>query len=145
VLREAFSTDDLIRLADLPSRHMVAYLCRCELLHPSLSRERKRGRARQFSFQDIVLARVLSKLLSNGVSVANLKRALGTLREKLRITPERMRLQHVAIIGQKVFMSETPSIITELTADGQLAFCFMLQVDDLLAELRTRRSSVEAA
>ena len=48
---------------------MLNYLCREKVLLPSVPGRRGRGRPRRYSFGDVVMLRVIAKLLKAGVSV----------------------------------------------------------------------------
>jgi DNA-binding transcriptional MerR regulator len=126
--KKDFSSKELARLSGL-SAHMVNYLCRCDILRPSLSSERRHGLALKFSFADVVLTRVIARLLAAGASVATLKRALSTLRRKLHGVPhDALRNRRVVIIGNAVYLSDGDARILDLTANGQIDFNFVLDV-----------------
>ena len=131
MLKESFSTADLVRHGGLPSKHMVAYLCRTGVLVPSLSSVRGKGIARRFSYADLLLARAVSTLLKSGVSIEGLKSVLKTLRNKLAKTPAtELSKKHVVILGSRVYLRDSPESVVELTAEGQLAFHFVLDAPD---------------
>jgi len=127
--KEDFSSRDLARLSGL-SAHMVNYLCRCEILRPSLSSERRHGIPLRFSFADVVLARAIGRLLAAGASVAALKRALATLRKQLQgLSPAALQNQRVVIVGNSVYLPGDGARPVDLTANGQIAFDFVLEAD----------------
>ncbi len=131
VVKDHFTTDDLVRYAKL-SRHMVNYLCRYGILEPTLSKQRRRGLGRKFSYADLLLGRAVATLLAAGVSVIALRRALGTLRRKLKAVP--LALFHsraIAIVGSGVYVSDPGQPPVDLTANGQLAFHFVLDASQL--------------
>jgi len=107
---------------------MVNYLCRCDILRPSLSSERRHGVPLKFSFADVVLTRAVARLLQAGASVAALKRALATLRGKLQdVSEDALRNRRVVIVGHSVYMPDDHAHLVELTANGQIAFDFVLE------------------
>jgi hypothetical protein len=123
---------------------MVHYLCRYGILRASIEHRGRRGARRQFSYTDVVYARSVGKLLLAGASVATLRRALSTLRRKLNDVPvSNLVGKHVVIVGQSVYLSTSDRSIVDLTADGQLAFHFVLDVPADLADepdrLKTKR------
>ncbi len=131
VVKDHFTTDDLVRYAKL-SRHMVNYLCRYGVLEPTLSTQRRRGLLRRFSYADLLLGRAVATLLSGGVSVIGLRHALGTLRRKLKALPlEVFQSRAIAIAGSGVYVSEPGQAPVDLTANGQLAFHFVLDAGQL--------------
>ncbi|MGH8141804.1 MAG: hypothetical protein ACREU2_04710 [Steroidobacteraceae bacterium] len=131
VVKDHFTTDDVVRYAKL-SRHMVNYLCRCGVLEPTLSTQRRRGVVRRFSYADLLLARAVATLLAAGVSVIALRSALNTLRRKLKAVPLALfQSRAIAIVGSGVYISEPDQPLMDLTANGQLAFHFVLDASQL--------------
>lgn len=131
VVKDHFTTGDLVRYAKLSS-HMVNYLCRYGVLEPTLSTQRRRGLVRKFSYADLLLGRAVATLLSAGVSVIALRRALGTLRRKLKAVPlAAFQSRAIAIVGSSVYVSEPGQALVELSASGQLAFHFVLDAGQL--------------
>lgn len=138
-LKRQFSSGDLAVLSGL-SAHMVNYLCRCDVIRPSLSSERRHGIPRKFSFADVVLTRAIARLLAAGASVQALKRALCTLRGKLQgVSPDALRNRRVVIVGQAVYLPSDDARIVELTANGQIAFDFVLDATGIIPK-RSMRS-----
>lgn len=106
---------------------MVNYLCRYGMLRASVRCIGCRGARRQFSFADLVFARAVGKLLKAGASVTALRRALSTLRRLLAGQPSSAILgKHVVIVGQSVYLPQSDRELIDLTANGQLAFHFVL-------------------
>ena len=131
VVKDHFTTSDLVRYAKLSS-HMVNYLCRYGVLEPTLSSERRRGLVRKFSYADLLLGRAVSTLLAAGVSVIALRRALSTLRCKLKAVPlAAFQSRAIAIVGNGVYVSEPGQPLVDLGANGQLAFHFVLDAGQL--------------
>jgi DNA-binding transcriptional MerR regulator len=123
------------------TRHMVNYLCRTGVLIPSLSPRRTRGRARRYSFGDVVMLRVMDNLLKRGVEVARLKDALAGLR---RFHPEIRRdsLPNKMLFtdGRRIYF-KSPEDIVEDVARGQYVFGFVLELKAIRAEvLKTEQS-----
>ncbi len=129
---EWFTTRQLVTCSGLSSKSMVDYLCRIGVLVPSLSKVRRRGISRRFSYTDLLLARSVAALLRSGVSVEGLRGVFKTLRTKLGTGPVKgLSKKHVVIIGKRVYLQQTPAGIIDLTGDGQLAFHFVLDVSGL--------------
>jgi DNA-binding transcriptional MerR regulator len=126
-VNNGFSTMDLVKHGGLPSKHMVAYLCRTGILIPSMSEERRRGVRRKFSYEDLLLARAVSTLLKAGVSVEGLKKSLHTLRRMLTANPAlALSRCYVGISGKHVLIEGSAKSLIDLAANGQLAFHFVL-------------------
>ena len=142
MLQGPFSTKELGELAGL-SDHMINYLCRYGMLRPSELCPGRRGARRGFSFADVVFARTISKLLTAGASVVALRRALATLRQKLKESPPTTILgTRVVIVRQSVYFVQSDRELVNLTANGQLAFHFILDAPGAKVEdVRRRRSN----
>jgi DNA-binding transcriptional MerR regulator len=147
MIKHYFSTSDLVRLSKL-SAHMVAYLCRCGILAPTLSTERRRGLKRRFAYADLLLARAINTLLLSGVSIASLGRALRTLRRKFGALPAAaLGSKRVLIVGNSVYLLDDGDGMVDLTSNGQLAFHFVIDTSGIpkeavsAAQSRNRRRS----
>ena len=122
---------EVAKLAGL-SRHMIDYLCRHGVLTASVSGKRGYGVQRQFNFADILLARTIRELLDSGVSVLAMKRALRTLRGLLESgVPASLRDTGVVIRGGVPYLAEPGEAPIDLLSKGQLAFSFVLDVEQL--------------
>ena len=138
-LKTHFLSKELSALSGL-SQYMVSYLCRERLLKPKVlsgnwhEAERRFGKARMFSFADVLLARSIRKLLVAGVSVKQVQLSIQVLEAKLGKAPEDLTRLHVTIIGKRIYLEPPSGPPLELTHDGQLAFSYMLEVDQLRAE-----------
>jgi DNA-binding transcriptional MerR regulator len=148
MVKHYFSTDELVRLSRL-SAHMVAYLCRCGILAPTLSTERRRGLKRRFAYADLLLARAINTLLASGVSIASLGRVLRTLRRKFGALPAAaLGSKRVVIVGNSVYLLDDGNGMVDLTSNGQLAFHFVLDTSGIpkqavsTAQARNRRRIV---
>jgi len=131
MVKHSFSTYELARLSKL-STHMVAYLCRCGILAPTLSTERRRGLKRQFAYADLLLARSINTLLVSGVSIASLGRVLRTLRRKFGALPAAtLGSKRVVIIGNSVYLLDGGNGMVDLTSNGQLAFHFVIDTSGI--------------
>lgn len=138
-LKTHFLSKELSALSGL-SQYMVSYLCRERLLKPKVlsgkrpDAERRFGKARLFSFADVLLARSIRKLLIGGVSVKQVQLSIQVLEAKLDKAPEDLTRLHVTIIGKRIYLEPPSGPPVELTHDGQLAFSYMLEVDQLRSE-----------
>lgn len=126
-----FHSRDLQALSGL-SKYMVDYLCRHGLLSASRSSARGYGMRRRFSFTDVLLARALRKLLEAGVSVLAMRAVMSQLGHQLQSTTTHvLRDTRVVICRGKPYLSELNKPPADLLAGGQLAFSFVLEVEDL--------------
>jgi DNA-binding transcriptional MerR regulator len=126
-----FYTADVQQLSGL-SKHMIDYLCRHGLLTASGSESRGYGKRRRFNFTDILLARSIRELLQAGVSVSSMRRALLQLRAQLHSdSPEALRDTRIVISGGVPYLSMPDTPLYDLLAGGQMAFSFVLEIQDL--------------
>ena len=121
------------------SSAMVDYLCRTEIFVPTGRPKPGRGRSRLYTFGDLVVLRGLRALLASGISVARLKKALATLREMhTEITPKTVPAKYLVANGRQVFFWDEKRRLEDLTAGGQMAFAFVLEVARLRDEVLTQ-------
>ena len=126
-----FYTGEVQQLSGL-SKHMVDYLCRHGLLTVSGPRDRGYGRRRRFSFADILLARSIKELLDAGVSVLSMRAALIELRRQLHSDPPAvLRDRRIVISGGIPYLSRPDEPPSDLLARGQMAFSFVLEIENL--------------
>lgn len=137
---------EVVRLTGL-SKYMVTYLYRVGLLVPMPCRQDQHasrpryGKARLYTFSDILLGRSLRTLLAAGVSVKEIQEAVRVLRHKLGGVPHDLTKTRVTMVGKRVFVASPDEPPVELTADGQLAFSYMLD----LGQLQSAASKVISA
>jgi DNA-binding transcriptional MerR regulator len=111
--------------------YMVDYLCREDILVPQVRGRRGRGRPRRYSFGDVVMLRVIARLLKSGVSVKRLKRALKTLRPYHRnISRDTLMTNYFVTDGRQVFLHDKEALI-DLDGSGQMSFMFVLELEDV--------------
>jgi len=128
---QEFYTGDVQNLTGL-SKHMVDYLCRHGLLNASRSPKRGYGNRRRFDFTDVLLARSIKKLLDSNVSVLSLREALTELRRRLHSQSSTvLRDQRIVIRNGVPYLVQPDGPLSDLTAGGQMAFSFVLDVEDL--------------
>jgi DNA-binding transcriptional MerR regulator len=111
------------------SRPMLDYLCREDLVTPSASNQRGRGRQRRYTFGDVVVLRMVGRLLSSGIEVSKIRRGLRELQRRTNnISPGNIPFRLVVTDGTDVFLKDNGRILESLTANGQLAFAFLLDI-----------------
>jgi len=125
---------------------MVDYLCRHELVVPSMRASPGRGRARLFTFWDVVLLRAINRILSAGVPVARLKKGLADIQKELKgLTPEEAIVRRFVVTdGHEVMLVNDANDIVELTNKGQLAFAFVLDAENARREVLEEAQSLTA-
>lgn len=140
MVKTHYLSKELAKLSGL-SGYMVSYLCREGLLRPkvkvraaTLVASRGYGRARMFSFADVLLARSIRKLLDAGVSTRQVRTSIRVLEQKLGQLPYDLVNARVTIVGKTIYLETRLSAPIELTSDGQMAFSYMLD----LRQIRSR-------
>lgn len=146
---EGYNVRVVAALAGL-TPHMVNYLCRQNLIQPSLSKQRGRGRPLSYGFGDIVMLRVIARLLQSGVSVERVREAFAALRQHHpAITPTTLPARYLVTDGRNVFLSNGKDQLEELDGRGQMSFAFVLELstirDEVLQEAKKRELKLRSA
>ncbi len=122
------------RLSGLPIT-MLDYLCRTKIVSPSSPAVRGRGRKRLYTFSDIIILRYVSKLLSSGVGVSRLGKALHGLRTfHPEFSSASLPSSYIVTDGRDVFLQRGDQVLESL-ATGQFAFAFVIEVARLRTEV----------
>jgi len=112
---------------------MVNYLCRYGIVKPSGCKKRGHGCIRKYTLSDIILLRVISELLSRGVSVLKLRKSLVTLQKRGKTPQEILTKRYLVTDGENVYFKDDD--VLELLTTGQLAFAFVLELEVIRKEL----------
>lgn len=129
-----FLISDAARLSGL-SRTMLDYLCREKVMIPSGLGRRGRGCPRRYSFGDVVMLRIIARLLRAGVSVKRLKVAFRAFRRCHKdITPASFPAQYLVTDGHRVYMRDRDSLL-DLDGTRQMSFLFILELRDVHQEV----------
>ena len=131
--KATFTAKEAARIAGL-TVDMVNYLCRYGIVVPSGNNRRARGHARRYLYADLLLLRVIARLLENGISVLRLRKALDGLKAR-QDSAELLTKRFVVTDGYNLFLQDGG--IAELLETGQLSFAFILELSSLRAELGT--------
>jgi DNA-binding transcriptional MerR regulator len=114
---------------------MVDYLCRQQILVPAIRGQRGRGCPRQYSFGDVVMLRVLARLLQAGVSVSRLKVALKSIRRFHKMISETaLPAQYLVTDGRNVYLRDRDTL-RDLDGSGQTSFLFVLELGHVQREV----------
>ena len=139
MLKTSFTSREAAELAGFRTAMMVDYLCRTGIVAPSARTRPGRGRYRLYTFGDVVLLRALNRLLSSGLPVARLKRAIARLQRDFRhLSPEPAIKRYVITDGRELFLADQPGALVNLNRDGQLAFAFIVDIKHARAEVLTK-------
>ncbi|MFL9840473.1 MerR family transcriptional regulator [Sphingomonas sp. ST-64] len=135
----AFSPTEAARITGL-SVHMLNYLARHTYLKPAYG-SAGRGSVRYYSYRDLIIARIIARLLAAGLEISRLKKGIASLvRDPNLSTGDAQKdLRLLATDGSALFFVERDGGLRDLTKDGQLAFAFVLDVgiarDEVVAQM----------
>jgi DNA-binding transcriptional MerR regulator len=141
---EGFTVPQTVRLTGCTS-HQLRYWDQVNLLRPSIQRsDGRQGKARLYSFRDLVALKVVRSLLDGGMSLQQVRRAYSFLRRQAGL--ER-HLSEVKLVtdGRSIFeVCRTDGETLDALRQGQMAFCVAIDaiarsIDDNVTEfLRDR-------
>lgn len=137
IIKNWYDAKTAARLTEL-SLAMVNYLCREELVVPAAGTKRGRGNARRYSYTDLLMLRVVKRLLLNGISVLNLKKSLKAMRGRGINGRDLLTQKFVVTDGYNIYFKNEG--IVELIESGQFAFAFVLELGAIREEIK---SSIE--
>lgn len=138
-VRDAYPAAEAARLTGFQTTYMLDYLKRTRVVEPSKASEPGRGRRRLYSYGDLILLRAVRQLLAEGISVKRLQDALTVVRKKFKgLRPDVVVTRFMITDGQSVFLKDDISAVIDLTADGQYAFAFVVDLKRVQAEVHTQ-------
>jgi len=114
---QGYRVPEVCRIVGISYRQLD-YWARTGLVRPSLRDAHGSGTQRLYSFQDLATLKIIKKLLDTGVSLQQIRRAIGTLRE-LKEPPLGTTL---VSDGARIYMEESPEAVVDLLAKGQGVF-----------------------
>lgn len=139
---EWYSASRASRLSGL-SLAMVNYLCRERIVVPSCSCPRGYGVPRHYSFGDVVALRLVAKLSAAGVSSLRLKRGMQRLQKhQANITISSLPASHLVTDGRDIYLRRANDSL-ERAIDGQFAFAFVIELEQVRREVVEKMSAVE--
>lgn len=132
-IADSFSSKQTAALSSL-TIDMINYLCRYKIIVPSGRNKCCRGKARKFTFSDVLLLRIIAKLLKNGVSVLRLRKSFSALQKRGNNYGDVLTKKYVATDGQNIFFKDDG--VLEIFETGQTAFAFILELESIRTELK---------
>ncbi len=115
---------------------MINYLCREKIVVPAAGPKRGRGNTRRYTFSDLLMLKVIKKLLNNGVSVLHMKKSLVAMRGRGLNCKDLLTQKFVVTNGSDIFLKSDGVI--ETIESGQLAFAFVLELNGIREEVRAK-------
>jgi DNA-binding transcriptional MerR regulator len=129
------------------SYRQLDYWARTALVVPSIRDASGSGTQRLYSFRDLVVLKVVKRLLDAGVSLQNIRKAIETLRS--RGVDD---LAGITLIsdGTTVYECRSPEEVVDLLQGGQGVFGIAIggvwrEIEGSLAELPSERTADDAA
>jgi DNA-binding transcriptional MerR regulator len=123
------------------------YWARTGLVEPSVRTAHGSGTQRLYSFRDILILKVVKRLLDTGVSLQNIRAAVNHLREHGTADLTQITLMSD---GTTVYACTSPDEVVDLVQGGQGVFGIAVgrvvkEVEGTLAELPAERAEPSAA
>jgi DNA-binding transcriptional MerR regulator len=125
---QGYRVPEVCRIVGISYRQLD-YWARTGLVRPSVKDAQGSGTQRLYSFQDLAQLKVIKKLLDTGVSLQQVRKAIGTLRE-LR---EPATGTTLVSDGSRIYAVESPEAVVDLLAKGQGVFA--VAVDKVWTDL----------
>ena len=112
------------------SYRQLDYWDRTALVRPSIREAGGSGTQRLYSFQDMLVLRVIKKLLEAGVGLQQIRKAVGYLRES------KQPLHSVTLMsdGSRIYLPDSPDAVIDLLAKGQGVFA--IAIDKVASDLK---------
>lgn len=139
-MKADFTAGEASRLAGFKKPWMLGHLERERIFVREYYTDRRHGRARKYTFSDIVILRAINRMLELGARPARIKSvisALGSLDGLSNSYREALRFVKCAgttlfVTDQHAYFVKSAEEIVDLSANGQLAFSFMIDVEQSL-------------
>ena len=127
------------------SYRQLDYWARTGLLEPSVRPARGSGSQRLYGFRDILVLKVVKRLLDTGISLQQIRAAVEHLRERGSTDLAQVTLM---IDGVSVYECTSPDEVVDLLAGGQGVFGIALgrvwqEVEGTLADLPGERAAAD--
>lgn len=137
---EWYTARQVARVSGL-STHMVDYLCRHGVVTPS-GGCLGRGRQRKYAYQDIVVLRVVARLLRQGISVLKFRKGFLSLKQRRANAGHLLACRYLVTDGNEVFLQNDG--VLERLESGQTSFAFVLDLapvrQDVVCRLKRIRT-----
>lgn len=118
------------------SRYMVDYFCRYGVVTPSLGGCRGRGLPRRYSFSDVVLLRVLYRMLEQGISVSKLRKSISSLHQRQSNSKQLLVKRYLVTDGRALYFQDGMTL--EMIDTGQMTFAFVLDLTPIRREVTAK-------
>ncbi len=125
---------------------MLDYLHRMGIVRPQYAATPGKGKRRHYSYTDLVVLRLVARMLEQGLSVKRLKASLAELRKQVTVLDsDKAASLFLVTDGKSAYWKKTPNEVVDLTASGQFAFSFVLNARQIHSEVIDAMGLTEAA
>jgi DNA-binding transcriptional MerR regulator len=125
---QGFRVPDVTRIVGISYRQLD-YWARTGLVRPSIQDAQGSGTQRLYSFQDLALLKLIKRMLDSGVSLQQIRKAMGTL----KALKEPAIGTTLVSDGNRIYSVESPDAVVDLLAKGQGVFA--IAVDKVWTDL----------
>lgn len=140
-MKAEFHASEVSRLAGFEKPWMLSYLEREQIFVRQKFKDKRHGRARKYTFADIVVLRAINRLLEMGARPSRIKKILSELGRMEEFQGSRPRVEKLAsAVGTRLFVTEGQAYvldsgarIIDLIASNQFAFGFMVDFHKCVA------------
>jgi len=119
---EGYRVPQVCKIAGISYRQLD-YWARTELVTPSIRDAGGSGTQRLYSLRDLMLLKVIKRLIDTGISLQKIRAAVEYLRESLQEEPTGMTLLSD---GHRIYACASPEEIIDLVQRGQGVFAIAL-------------------
>lgn len=125
-VHRVFTSRQARDICGFKTTYMLDYLHRTEIVVASFAANPGRGRRRLYLYEDLIVLKVVNRLLEEGLPVRRLRRAFQKLRLDPKLNDSSASVQYLTTDGKDVYLSKEDSLVINLSAGGQMAFAFVL-------------------
>jgi len=135
-VKKSFAIHEVVVLTGF-SKYMLDYLAREKIFEASLPPidERRRGKRREYSYEDLVLLRALRAICVGRGKIRNLKTALVAFRKEFgQISPRQRIARHLVVQGDELCVVTANGAMRQLR-DGQLTLSLVVDLAEVRDEI----------
>ena len=129
-MTEGFSGPNVCAVVGITYRQLD-YWARTDLVRPSLSDATGSGTRRRYSFEDLVVLRLVKRIVDAGNSLQAARRAI----DILRAAGDSVAGTSLVLTENGSVLADTEDMVIDLLSGGQGSL-FILPVDGVMAEVR---------
>jgi DNA-binding transcriptional MerR regulator len=128
MVEHGYRVPEVTRIVGISYRQLD-YWARTGLVRPSVKDAQGSGTQRLYSFQDLATLKLIKRMLDSGVSLQQIRRAMGTLKD----LKEPALGTTLVSDGNRIYQVESPEAVVDLLASGQGVFA--IAVDKVWTDL----------